>query len=316
MKRAHATPGLSGKEVTPDDVPAGAPEARTRSTGSARLVLLNGEFLPEERAMVSVFDRGFLYGDGLFEVLPVMNGKPFRWVHHLARFQEGAEHLKIRLPFAGEVLRRRADELIRRNRMPDALLRLSLSRGVGMRGYSPKGAEHPTLVMSLHPLPKSDPGQSPRWKLITSSIRIPAETPHARFKTCNKLPQILARAEADDAGADEALLLGTDGTMIEGTTSNLFWVKDGSVFTPPLRCGILPGVTRTVVLEICGALEIAAREVVPRPKGLLRADGVFLSLSSWGVVPASSLDGVVLAQSPVAERIRARYAALLEEETR
>src|SRR5439155_22721295 len=104
-------------------------------------------------------------------------------------------------PFPEESLLEFASELVSRNQMPQALLRLTLSRGVGLRGYSPKGAEQPSLVMSLHPVVS---GEMPaQWKLVTSSFRLPANEPLAQFKTCNKLPQILARAEADTAGADE-----------------------------------------------------------------------------------------------------------------
>ncbi|HEX4644553.1 MAG TPA: aminotransferase class IV, partial [Verrucomicrobiae bacterium] len=109
-------------------------------------VFLNGQFVPEEQAVVSVFDRGFLYGDGLFEALRVYNGQPFRWTQHLERLQRGADFLKIRLPFTAAELRNHAAELIRRNQMPECLLRLVLSRGVGPRGYSPRGADLPVLV--------------------------------------------------------------------------------------------------------------------------------------------------------------------------
>jgi branched-subunit amino acid aminotransferase/4-amino-4-deoxychorismate lyase len=223
------------------------------------ILFLNGRFVSEKQALVSVFDRSFLYGDGLFETLRVFNGKPFRWTRHLERLRQGAGFLKIRLPLAPAALRRAAEELIRRNQMPDSLLRLTLSRGVGLRGYSPKSANQPTIVISLHAatagvgvLPSSLPrragkdartaGQrsSRQWKLITASPRLPAGEPLAQFKTCNKLAQVLARAEADAAGADEALLVNTDGFVVEGASSNLFWVERDTVCTPPLAGGFWP----------------------------------------------------------------------------
>src|SRR2546421_6588682 len=117
------------------------------------IVFLNGQFVPESQAVVSVFDRSFLYGDGLFETMRIRNGKPFRWAQHLDRLGQGAEFLKIKLPFAGAELQEFVAGLVRRNEMPEALLRLTLSRGVGVRGYSPKGAEQPLIAMSLHPIP-------------------------------------------------------------------------------------------------------------------------------------------------------------------
>src|SRR5581483_7972043 len=120
------------------------------------IVYLNGQFVPEEQAVVSVFDRGFLYGDGLYETFRICNGKPFRWAEHMERFERGAAFLKIQVPVKYDELHRQALELIRLNRMPEALLRISLSRGVGPRGFSPKGAVRPALVMSLHPAPDTN----------------------------------------------------------------------------------------------------------------------------------------------------------------
>jgi branched-chain amino acid aminotransferase len=293
------------------------------------VIFLNGQFVPAEQAVISVFDRGFLYGDGLFETLRVFNGKPFRWTQHRERLERGAEFLKIKLPFPRHALRGLVEQLISRNQMPDALLRVTLSRGVGIRGYSPTGAENPTLVMSLHPAAISEPGRADlpvgqdgpqrvptvTWKLVTSSFRIPANEPLAQYKTCNKLPQILARAEADAAGADEALLLNTDGFVVEAASSNLFWIEGNTVCTPPLAGGILAGVTRAVVLEICDSLGVKVREDSVTTDELKRRDGVFLSLSSWGVVEAQSLDGLALKQSPLTEQIRLAYGELVRAET-
>lgn len=278
-------------------------------------VFLNGQFVPEDRAVVSVFDRSFLYGDGLFETIGVFNGKPFRWAQHLERLQRGADFLKIKLPFAPAALRDFAAQLVEKNKMPDALLRITLSRGVGVRGYSPKDAEQPTLVMTLHPAPVVDPQNPPRWKLITANVRLPANEPLAQFKTSNKLAQVLARAEADASGANEALLLNTDGFVAEGASSNLFWIQRGAVCTPPLATGVLAGVTRAVVLELCGGLTLPIQETNITPDGLRRADGVFLTLSSLGVVEAVGLDAAPLLQSPLVDKISRAYAETVRAET-
>jgi aminodeoxychorismate lyase len=274
------------------------------------IVFLNGEFVPEERAVVSVFDRGFQYGDGLFETMRVYRGKPFRWAEHIERLRRGAEFLKIRLPFTEKELEGFARQLIEHNATPESLLRISLSRGVGKRGYSPKGADRPTLVMSLHPAPE-DARKPPEWRVITALPRLPAKEPLAEFKTANKLPQIMARAEADAAGADEAVLLNTNGEIVEGGSSNLFWIQDGTVCTPPLTTGVLAGVTRLVVFEICQKLGLKTREAALTPEELLETEGVFVSLSSRGVVEVVSLDGRKLNRSPVVGRIRTAYQELI-----
>ncbi len=274
-------------------------------------VFLNGKIVPEEKAVVSVLDRSFLYGDGLFEAIRVFNGKSFRWGQHMRRLRQGAAFLKIKLPFSSDKLLSGALKLIAKNKMPDSVLRLVLSRGVGTPGYSPKDAKKPTLVMSLRPAPENDPKNPAQWKLITSSFRLPANDPLAAFKTCNKLSQVLSRAEADAAGASEALLSNIDGFVVEGASSNLFWIKGGMIYTAPLVAGILPGVTRRAVFEIAARLKIPIREKNIRPKELARTDGIFLSLSSLGIVEAVSLDGKKLKKSTLTSQIACAYHEIL-----
>jgi len=263
--------------------------------------------------MVSVFDRSFLYGDGLFETVLVCRGKLFRWPQHLERLHRGADFLDLKLPFTNDALNKFATELIAANARPDGLLRLTLSRGVGRRGYSPKGADHPTLVMSLHELP-AKPEAARGWRLVTSSRRLPAGESLAQHKTANKLAQVLARAEADAVGADEALLLNTDGFVVEGASSNLFWVQSGAVCTPPMTSGVLAGVTRAVVLELCHELALPVRETVVTPKELRQDEGLFLTLSTLGLMPAVELDGLPLGQSPLVENLDQAYRELLKRE--
>lgn len=279
------------------------------------IVFLNGQFVPEEQATISVFDRGFLYGDGLFEALRVARGKPFRWDAHMERLQRGAAFLKIVLPFTPDELLTHACGLVELNAMPQSMLRITLSRGVGKRGYSPKGADKPTLVMTLHPSPEFAPDSPPMWQVITASLKLPANDPLAGFKTANKLPQILSRAEADAAGVEDALLLNTQGHLVESTSGNLFWIDGDCVCTPPLQSGILPGVTRQVVLEICRELRIPSREENIASDELARKKGAFLSLSSLGVVEIGSLDGKGLPHSLVTSRIQRAYEELFLRET-
>lgn len=279
------------------------------------IVFLNGQFVPEEQAVVSVFDRSFLYGDGLFETMRIYNHKPFRWEQHLDRLIRGARFLNIALPFSAAELTDFATELIAANQVSNALLRLTFSRGAGVRGYSPTGANRPFLVMTLHPGPGADAAHPPRWRLHVSSFRVPAHEPLAQFKTCNKLPQILARAEAEAAKAQEALLLNTDGAVVEAASSNLFWIRNGAVCTPPVASGVLPGVTRAVVLELCQSFGLASHESTLTPKQLLDTDGIFLSLSSAGIAEAVALDERPVRQSPLTERLWTGYNRLLREET-
>jgi aminodeoxychorismate lyase len=275
-------------------------------------IFLNGRFVREEKAAVSVFDRGFLYGDGVFETLRVTNGKPFRWAEHWTRLQAGTTFLKIRLPFSSDALLDATARLISKNKMAEAVLRLTASRGVGPRGYSPKGADCPTVVITLQAAPQSATQDMPRWRLVTSTFRLPVNEPLAQFKTCNKLPQVLARAEAADAGADEALLSNTDGYLVEGSSSNLFWLQDNQVCTAPLATGVLPGVTRGAVLELCERLGIPVRQTHVSARELLESQGVFVTLSTIGVAEAESLDGKPLRKSPLVRSLHTAYAHLLD----
>ncbi len=276
------------------------------------IVFLNGQFVPQEQALISVFDRGFLYGDGLFETVRVYNSQLFRWEAHVKRLDAGLNLLKIICPYARTELREFATRLIAQNQAPDSLLRLNISRGQSSRrGYSPMGANTPTIVMALHPAP-ARPTELPRWRVISSNIRLPANEELSTIKTCNKLHQVLARAEADASGADDIILLNTDGFAVEGSSSNLFWIQDGIVNTPPLPSGVLPGVTRSIVLGLCKMLGIPSRESNATLDQLSNSDGVFLSLTSFGVVECQSLNNKALRRSAVTQTLFVEYNSLLD----
>ena len=278
------------------------------------IVFLQDQFIAEERAMVSIFDRCFRYGDGLFEAVLARNGQLFRWREHLARLECSARFLKLALPCSSTDLLEAAQRLLALNEMPDAVLRIQLSRGRGPRGYAPSGDEKPLIVMSLHPAPRRESLRSERWKLTVSSSRVAVGDPIANHKTCCRLAQVLAAAEARERGADEALLLNTNGEVTEGSTSNVFWIQNGTVCTPELPAGVLPGITRAAVLELCDALDIRRVERTCPSEELISSEGVFLSFTSRGIVEADSLDGRPLRHSPVTGRLQNQFEALLERE--
>ena len=273
------------------------------------IAFLNGRFVPETQALISVNDRGFTYGDGLFETIRVIHGRLFQMTSHLERLKRGAEFLKISSPFGPEKLTAFAAQLIAKNKKQNAILRVTLTRGAGERGYMPDPKSKPTLAMTLHRVPKFVP--VPQWSLATSSYRIPFANPLTAFKTLNKLAHIMARSEARAKGADEALLLNTNGEVTEAASGNLFWISRGRVCTVRLECGALPGITRAAVLEICQAMDLATSECAIRPRDLRRARGIFITQSAYGIVPVFALDGRPVKPSPLVERIRRAYQALL-----
>ena len=274
-------------------------------------IFLNGRFVPETEAVIPINDRGFLYGDGLFETVRVVNRRPFRLAQHLERMTRGADFLKIKAPFAPRELQRFAEQLIEENKMPEAILRVTLTRGPGERGYLPGAETRPTVVMTLHAVPPSaNPSQ---WSLITSSFRVLAADPLSSFKTLNKLTHVMAREEAARKGADEALLINTNGEVAETTSGNIFWIYHDQVCTTPTGRGVLPGVTRAVVLEICQALGLQTNKRVIKPEALRNSEGLFVTQSVWGIVPVAAFEGEPIASSPLVDQIFGAYRELLTQ---
>ena len=279
------------------------------------IVFLNGRFVSEARARISVVDRGFLYGDGLFETVLVCNSRPFRLEPHLDRLQRGAALLKIPWPHPIPNLESFAAELIHQNAASDAVLRIHLSRGRGLRGYSTRGAGPSTLVMSLHPPPLIDPANPPCWQLTTSLLRIPPDNPLACAKTSNRLVNIMARTEAEELNADDALLLNTREEIAGTAGANLFWVGKGRVYTPPLGAGALDGITRAVVFELCRRKSMKCLERTIPSSSLKKMDGVFVTLGTLGIVEILCLDGMPLKRSPITARLREAYWKQVTVET-
>ena len=275
------------------------------------IVFLNGQFVPEPQALVPVNDRGFMYGDGLFETMRVCGGRPFRMAQHLERMTRGADFLKIKCPFTPKELQNFAGQLIGQNQMPEAVLRVTLTRGPGERGYTPQTDSQPTVVMTLHTAPPMDVENPVQWRLITSSYRIPAGDPLSSFKTANKLVHVMARMEAVEKDADEALLINTNGEVAETASGNLFWVYQENICTAPTGRSVLPGIMRAVVLEICRTLGLPTNKRIIKPGVLRNADGIFITQSVLGIVPVTTLDGEPVAPSPLVEQISRAYSEML-----
>lgn len=278
------------------------------------VVFLNGQFVPEQEATVPVTDRGFLYGDSLFETLRVFRGRPFRLAQHLERMARGAEYLGIKLPHPARQIQRFVEELIAKNSLPDAVLRVTLTRGSGERGYTPGDEHTPTLLITMHPAPPINPEQPALCSLVTSTHRVPATDALSSFKTGSKLLQVMARVEAKAKGADEALLLNSNGEVAEAAGANLFWIYREKVCTIPTGRGVLPGITRAVVLEICQNLNLPTNKRVIKRSALQECDALFLTQSVLGVVVVASLDGEPVPQSPIVEQLHRTYCEMLAKE--
>jgi branched-subunit amino acid aminotransferase/4-amino-4-deoxychorismate lyase len=278
------------------------------------IVFLNGNFLSESEAVVSINDRGFLLGDGLFETMRVVNSRPFRMAQHLERMTRGLDFLKVTIPYTPKELQKFAVELIERNQQPDSILRVTVTRGSGPRGYSPQNAGTPTVAMTLSLLPETNPDEPLQWSLVTSPFRVPASDPISSYKSTSRILNILARGEAEARGADEALLLNTNGEAAEAAGGNMFWVYREQICTVPTGRGVLPGITRAVVLEICQALGLTTNKRVIKPEMLRNAEGIFITNSALGIVPVVSFDGEPVAPSPLVDQIATAYNEMLMRE--
>ncbi|NOZ26280.1 MAG: branched-chain amino acid aminotransferase [Nitrospirae bacterium] len=279
-------------------------------------VYLNGEFVRESEARVSVFDRGFLYGDGLFETMRAYGGRIFRLDQHLGRFFRGLEILRIRNPWSLDALRPVLYRLLELNELSDAYIRLTVSRGTCGAGLDVSGCDSPTIVVAARefaPLPEDLYLKG--VKVCLSGERMNCRNPlDSDLKSLNFLNNILARMEASGKGAFEAVMLNPEGYLTEGTVSNIFFVREGVLLTPSAGAGILKGITRQAVLETAARLGIEVREGMFGAGELYRAAEVFITNSLIEIMPVSEVEGRTYARGDVTEALMNAYRELVNEE--
>lgn len=212
---------------------------------------LNGELLDADAARIAPDDRGFTLGDGLFETIAVKKAAPKRLAAHLARLREGAKIVGIPVPYTDAKIAELVAAVIGANAMTGGALRVTLTRGPGARGVAPPEAPRPTFLITSGPLPPDDPVSL----VVASAVRRDETSPLSRVKNLGYLPSILARKEAAEAGADDAVLLNTLGRVAETTVANIFCLIGGGLVTPPVSEGALPGVMRAEVIKLARAEE-------------------------------------------------------------
>ena len=256
----------------------------------ARIVYCNGDFLPADKVAISPFNRGLLYGDGVFETLRAYSGRVFRLEHHLKRMHEGLQVLRMEPNGEEHGIERAINELLKLNNLSDAALRISVFRGEG-EGPEPPDGIRASILISAKPLNKyRAQDYETGFSAHLVSMRRSSYSPLSRIKSLNYLDNILARLEAREHNAQEALLLNTLGWVAEGATSNIFIIKHKKLITPPVDAGILPGITRAAVLEIAGIVDLQTQEETFSPEELLRADESFLTNSLMEIMPLVTLN--------------------------
>ena len=276
-------------------------------------VYVDGAFLSQADAKISVFDHGLLYGDGIFEGICIYEAKVFRLDQHLKRMYESAKTIGLTIPLTMDQFKAAIVETVRRNKMEDGYIRPIVTRGVGKLGLNPNNCEKPTVIIipqNAESYPLLTAGRKPAKAIVSSIRRTPSFCLPASAKTLNYLNNVLAKQQANFAGVDEAIMLDWRGFVSEGTGDNLFIMRNGTLMTPPLHSSVLAGVTRQVVLELARALGISAEEHELTLHDLYNAEEAFFVSTSLEIQPLVMIDGRVIGsgvEGASTKRLRERF---------
>src|SRR3954462_2167638 len=258
----------------------------------SRQVYIGGKFFPQEDAKISVFDHGLLYGDGVFEGLRAYNGKVFRLDEHITRLYESAKAIWLTIPMSQDEMSAAVNESVRINSIKDGYIRLVITRGAGTLGLDPNRCSNPQVIIiadaiSLYPKELYEKG----LEIVTVSVqRMHPAALNPRIKSLNYLNNILAKIEGLQAGCIEALMLNHKGEVAECTGDNIFLVRHGELWTPPLEAGILEGVTRDAVIEVARIAAIEVRELPLTKHDVYIADECFLTGTAAEIIPVVRVD--------------------------
>ena len=295
-------------------------DKRTGSKPAAKLsqIYIDGKFYPEGDAKVSVFDHGLLYGDGIFEGIRFYNGRVFRLEEHLERLWDSARSILLEIPMSQRAMTEALLETIRQNDLREGYIRLIVTRGVGNLGLNPEQCKKPSVIIitaqiALYPEAVYRNGLT----VVTCATR--RTNPSAlnpAVKSLNYLNNVMARIEANLANADEALMLNDEGNVAECTADNVFIVKRGQIFTPPITAGALRGITRSVVFEIAAETGIKVTEADITRHDVFIADEAFLTGTAAEIIPVVKADGRPIGTGkpgPITARMVARFREMTRE---
>ncbi len=273
---------------------------------------IDGRVVPQEDAKVSAFDNGFAFGDSVYETLRTYAGRPFVLGRHLARLRRSTSRLAFTLPLSDQELRSRVAAVLDRAQNPDSYIRVIVSRGVGDLSYRFDRVLGPTVVVLVKPL---EPFVETHFSegIPVSLVSVRRNSPRAvdpAIKASNLLNNVLATLEAQRTGAFEAILLNEREQIAEGAGSNVFIVKDGTLRTPPLDAGILPGITRELVLELAANMNVPMRQDPLRAEDLLGADEAFITSTLKEIMAIARVGERPIGggrQGPITARLHAAY---------
>lgn len=280
-------------------------------------IYLDGKFVDEARAKVSVFDHGLLYGDGVFEGIRAYGGRVFKLAEHVERLYRSAKAILLTIPMAPPDLTRAVIATCRRNRIRDGYIRLVVTRGVGTLGLNPKSCRKPSLIIIADKIQLYPPEMYQRgMEIVTvATTRNLHSALNPAIKSLNYLNNILAKIEANLAGCEEAVMLNAEGFVAECTGDNLFVVQGDRLATPPLCAGALYGITRGVVIELARHAGLTVSETNLTRYDLFNADECFITGSAAEIVPVVKIDGRTIGTGkpgPVTRRLMQDYHALTQ----
>ena len=280
-------------------------------------IYIDGQFYDEKNAKISVFDHGLLYGDGIFEGIRIYNGRVFKLPEHIERLFYSAKAILLNLPLTHAEMREAVLQTCRRNKLRDGYVRLVVTRGVGGLGLNPNKCKRPSVIIiadkiQLYPVEMYERGLEiitvPTTRNLHSALN-PA------IKSLNYLNNILAKIEANNGGCEEAIMLNSEGFVSECTGDNIFIVKKGQLFTPPLSAGALYGITRGVVMEMARDSGMAVSEPNLTRYDVFNADECFLTGTGAELIPVVKVDGRLIGKGqpgPMTRQLVRSYKALTQ----
>jgi branched-chain amino acid aminotransferase len=280
-------------------------------------IFIDGKFYSERDAKVSVFDHGFLYGDGVFEGIRAYNGRVFKLKEHVERLFYSAKAILLDIPMSPEEISRAVIETIRANKLRDAYVRLVVTRGIGTLGLNPRSCKNPSVVVIAGKIQVYPPELYARGMEIVTvpTVRNLHSAVNPAVKSLNYLNNILAKIEANNAGVEEAVMLNAEGFVAECTADNLFIVKNGELFTPPLSAGALYGITRQTVIELARLGGMRVSEPNLTRYDLFNADECFLTGTGAEIMPVIKIDKRVIGTGKpgnITRKLVSEYHALTE----
>ena len=290
-----------------------------RATGVKEAkIYIDGKFYSEANAKISVFDHGLLYGDGIFEGIRFYNGRVFRLEEHLHRLWDSARSICLEIPMTMRNMTEAVLETIRQNHLRDGYIRLLVTRGIGNLGLNPTQCKSPSVIIiaATIALYHEDFYKKGLTIVTCATRRSNPAALNPAVKSLNYLNNVMARVEANLAGADEALMLNDAGNVAECTADNVFIVKHSQIFTPPVTAGALRGITRSVVFEIGAELGVKVRETDITRHDIFIADECFLTGTAAEIVPVVKADGRSIGSGkpgPITTRIIARFRQVTRE---